>query len=312
MVIRKMNKNKLSVLLISVILLAGFTFAVIPASAYNDVIIVPRDYPTIQDAIIAANDGDTILVGPGEWYGGIVNKLVRIIGLKGAIIVDGPAYPQMPGMPDSDQHMGFYVEPEGSGSTISNLVFLGGPIEGTDFYFDMAVFARGADDVTIIKNKIYNCGQCITNWKGNNWVIIHNVIEGYSQVMGRVSGIVLGSQILGPGSPEGRECTGNLVAFNIIDADPEPSEYGSYGISIRGWMAPAYENKIIFNRIRITGSDTAAIRLYAQDWQGDIEYAKSLVCDNEIRLNNLLGSTNAFLIEPPELHEVNTISLNHQ
>ena len=51
------------------------------ASATSAVLLVPDQYLTIQSAINAAHNGDTILVGPGRYYEVVyVNKSVSIIG----------------------------------------------------------------------------------------------------------------------------------------------------------------------------------------------------------------------------------------
>ncbi len=51
----------------------------------NKPIIVPDDYPTIQDAINHSKDGDTILIREGIYYENIeVNKSLKIMGEKGA------------------------------------------------------------------------------------------------------------------------------------------------------------------------------------------------------------------------------------
>ncbi len=49
---------------LSIILLVLFLF---PLSSFNQVLIVPDDYPTIQSAINAAYGGDTVLVKPGVY-----------------------------------------------------------------------------------------------------------------------------------------------------------------------------------------------------------------------------------------------------
>ena len=46
----------------------------------SNTIIVPDDYSTIQEAINAANEGDTIFVHDGTYYRFTANKRVNIIG----------------------------------------------------------------------------------------------------------------------------------------------------------------------------------------------------------------------------------------
>ena len=44
-----------------------FTLAITTA-ALADIINVPGDYPTIESAVIAANNGDTVLIAAGTYY----------------------------------------------------------------------------------------------------------------------------------------------------------------------------------------------------------------------------------------------------
>jgi len=43
-------------------------------NAFANTIHVPEDYPTIQAAVIAAEAGDIIRVGPGQWCGARITK----------------------------------------------------------------------------------------------------------------------------------------------------------------------------------------------------------------------------------------------
>jgi len=64
-----------------------------PVSADLDVIYVPKDYPTIQEAIGHADSGDTIFVNTGTYYENlIVNKSVSLIAEDSdSAIIDGRA-----------------------------------------------------------------------------------------------------------------------------------------------------------------------------------------------------------------------------
>jgi hypothetical protein len=63
-------------------------------SAFAKVIHVPKDYPTISQAISAANNGDTILVDPGTYnesinFGGKAIKVASVKGPKKTVIDGG-------------------------------------------------------------------------------------------------------------------------------------------------------------------------------------------------------------------------------
>jgi len=66
-------------------------FNVEPVKSDPKTIIVPDDYPTIQEAINAANDGDTIYVKSGTYYENVVvNKSLSLLGEnKETTIIDG-------------------------------------------------------------------------------------------------------------------------------------------------------------------------------------------------------------------------------
>ncbi|HYC48492.1 MAG TPA: hypothetical protein VED01_23715, partial [Burkholderiales bacterium] len=56
----------------------------------GNILLVGASFPTIQEAIDAAADGDTILVGPGTYNENLlVNKEVTIIGTGGDVVIEG-------------------------------------------------------------------------------------------------------------------------------------------------------------------------------------------------------------------------------
>lgn len=82
---------KKAVLLIIFLLLAMLPTPFVTVKASPDIIYVPDDYPTIQEAVYNASLGDTIMVRAGTYYENlIVNQTVTLIGEnKATTIIDG-------------------------------------------------------------------------------------------------------------------------------------------------------------------------------------------------------------------------------
>lgn len=80
-----MKKTALALTLILALLFSAVAGARFVKPAMAETIIVPDDYPTIQDAINAANEGDTIFVRKGTYEGAenqtlMINKSISLIG----------------------------------------------------------------------------------------------------------------------------------------------------------------------------------------------------------------------------------------
>lgn len=289
-------------LLIILFVVSMFT-VVATVGARARIIRVPKDYPTIQEAINAASDGDTIRVGAGEWFGGIVNKSVRIIGMRGAVIVDGEPY-----APANPAHWGFFITPEGSGSTISRFTFRCEYIGDTGNYLFAAIFARKTDNVIVTRNKIYvgniPAAQLITNWDGNNWLIKHNVIITHESEVD-FAGIGIGSVWA-----YDRGAKDNVVVFNTIIADALSGSQAIWlHVRVNITAREVSDNKVAHNKVVITGPETSAIELSVR-YLGEGPMPSELLHDNIIMSNDLRGSTNPFVFDPPELEQFNTISRN--
>ena len=82
-------RKKLVVLILCVIALVSLSGLNIDVSAST--ITVPDDYPTIQEAINNAADGDTVFVKTGTYYEHVVvNKTVSLVGENSDMtIIDG-------------------------------------------------------------------------------------------------------------------------------------------------------------------------------------------------------------------------------
>lgn len=95
-----MKKVVSSVMLVLVLInILIYAFNVQPVKSESSTIIVPDDYPTIQEAIDHANEGDTIYVRAGVYYEHnfpeketaiIINKTVSLVGEdKSCTVIDG-------------------------------------------------------------------------------------------------------------------------------------------------------------------------------------------------------------------------------
>lgn len=78
-------RKTFALLLVLVLLTVYFALIPIPVNAAPRTITIPDDYPTIQDAINAANEGDTIFVKKGNYDERInqtvvINKKVSLVG----------------------------------------------------------------------------------------------------------------------------------------------------------------------------------------------------------------------------------------
>ena len=258
---------------------------------------VPGDFATIQDAIDSDDvvDGDTILVGPGDWFGAIVDKDVEIRGEGGAVIVDGPV--------SGVWEFGFRLSSGSDGATISHFTFQG---------LMLAIYGWGPDDVTVEHNKVYDTCQGITNWDGDNWVIKNNVIKGIA-VMNNGGGIAIcvGSQ--------GDDVSGNYIAQNKIVAYIP----GEFTFSVGGILLCTDErkvtpgivsdNKIVHNKVKITAEeheDCWAITLQLIPPTG--EEPIGTLRDNLVGFNDLRGSDIGISYYPDAetLEPINTISRN--
>jgi nitrous oxidase accessory protein NosD len=79
-------KSVFTVLLAVMLLLSPVAATAKPVAAQNDTINVPGDYPTIQQAIDAASDGDTIIVAAGSFKENVtVDKSLTLKGAQAGV-----------------------------------------------------------------------------------------------------------------------------------------------------------------------------------------------------------------------------------
>lgn len=139
---------------------------------------VPKDFPTIQDAVNNASPNDKIRVGHGEWCGATIDKPLDLFGEGGATIVGCVGSPNLLGY----LRIGFFLpNAAASGTTIRHFVFDGEGVSdalpsGNFDPLSFAIFSRDASDIIIEQNSILGTVQAITNTGGSGWTVGHNVI----------------------------------------------------------------------------------------------------------------------------------------
>ena len=291
------------------------------AEAKKVTLLVPDQYATIQAAVDAAMDGDTIRVGPGTYAGALVNNSVEIKGEAGETIInDGPDYRLGGTSPTYWLRTAFRIDDNSAdGAVISHMIIdcsVNNP--GTRSMF-FAVFARGADDVTVSHLIINGPVQAITNYHGNGWVISHNKINDIEAFGGGGIGILMGSG-------DGRPTTKNVVAHNTILSEslgvtpPNYSCPGLYLVSDRRWGrlgGKVTDNKLVHNTVDV------GRYAYACGWEIDdftAFYYPSQgydVTDNKIGFNDVRGCPYTAIYypdsdwgDPLDVKSVNIISRN--
>lgn len=220
-----------------------------------EVLRVPADYGTIQEAVNAASAGDQIRVSLGMWCGATVNKTLDLFGEGGATIIGCSSSPSL----SVSLRMGFFL-PDGSasGTTIRHFVFDGNGISNTNFDpLSFAVFARDAHNVVVEQNRILGTVQAITNTSGSGWTVNHNVIEGLTLFdcsfrCGGGDGIVFQERK----TAVSRQ-TDNVAMFNVISgAVPDNfSVFSMAGILVLGGQDGTV---VQANRIAIPNNTTAS------------------------------------------------------
>jgi hypothetical protein len=198
-----------------------------PPPPASGTIRVPQDYATIQKAIDAAGDGDTIVVGPGTYSGGIVisGKSITLISLYQATgdpsLVDETIIKG--GSP------GVRIDESAPNTTIAGFHFLGGE-DAVQFY------AQG--------------GRCLDNF------FDHTVNDAIS--FEDVGGVARGNRIVGAGD-DGVDV--DAASANVLIENNTISQVGDDGIEIRNQN---YHGSLVTHTIRgntIIGSEEDGIQL---------------------------------------------------
>ncbi len=194
---------------------------------------VPAGQPTIQGAINAASNGDTVLVAPGTYHENInfEGKAITVTSSGGPLVTtvngsgNGPVVQ--------------FVSGEGSGSVLSGFTITNGGAGGI-VVFNAAPMIRG--------NVITQNVAC--NWGGGIYVN-SNLFPGPSAVIegNQITENVVGNGCSGGGgggiavtSTGSTQITGNTISGNSVVAGDDGG-----GIYLFGVTTPIVENNVITN-----------------------------------------------------------------
>lgn len=259
---------------------------------------VPGDFETIQAAIDSDEvmPGDTIRVGPGNFYGAEVTKGVHIKGKGRAVIDDGPL------LADTFS-TGFWLLEGSDRASFSQLTF----------NVDLGLYSWDIDEVDVHHCRFNNNFQAITNWGGNYWQIQHNTITDISNGGAGIAIVVR--------SGRGTEAQYNVVTHNVISGmvtriDPEDHDI-SPGIFLGLFDSfPVTGNQILHNKVNLVSAEpdqkqTAGVAFidYRSEANPD-PAACDLLNDNTAAFNDLRGNDHSLYIAPPELADCNSFSKN--
>ena len=130
--------------------------------SFGEIIVVPTDYPTIQGAIDASSNGDTILIEPGTYYESGINisKSIDVVGLddKG-----GDIHVTIDAMEDTSA---IYIEASYAAISLYNLIITGGSgQEGGGVFVDSHVSTVTLENCRITGNTSTRGGGVYV-WRG--------------------------------------------------------------------------------------------------------------------------------------------------
>lgn len=291
--------------ILTILLFFGVFSVFVPAASAAGKVIwkVPGNFATIQAAIDSPSvkDGHTIQVGPGFYSGALVTKSVEIKGIGQTIINYGPIH-------GSGLIQGFRLLTGSAGATISNF----------EFQVDLAIMNGSAvDDVTVDHSTFINPVQAVSNWRGSNWVITHNEINGLRTRNGGGIGVLIGDYM-------GGVVEGNLVAHNKITGVlsmfvNEKGGYNGSGIVLyadfrwgRLGTAAMKNNHVTKNTVAMTSSNPTLVDIVAFEMTDSRNSALlvPVIFDNAIGFNDFRGTASQIVVTPENLWDWNIISRN--
>ena len=217
-----------------------------PALLLGSIIIVPIEYETIQGAIDASEDNDTLFVLPGEYveninFSGKAIKLFASGGIAPTVIDGGGEGPCV-----------VFTNGEGIRSVLAGFILTNGVATGDRY--GGGILIEGASPLVlmnaIVNNSAAEGGGGISASGGGASVIARNLIyENISEAIGggislyQCSGVIINNTIVGnvsagDGSAVNMPFTSGVQLFNNIMVANEAGN----GSAISGWQAQELNN----------------------------------------------------------------------
>lgn len=295
------SKSASSLAMITLLLMGGLTVLNGVVSVHTGSITVPDDYPTIQEAINAASEGDEIFVKAGSYPETVVvNKAVKLIGENretiisptqdgdGVIIVSSNV--QISGFTIRSERRGILIK--GNSCLISENSLTGSTING-------GIYVDGMSSCVIFNNSVVGSEEDGINLLGaeGNYIIA-NEING-NQFVGiflfaSSFNVVCGNEIddnwdtgvVIDVNSNSNEIINNNISRNGKSFNPYPMMWGA-GISMG---VTCYSNRISENVI--SESFNVGIRMY-------------YYCDHNLFYHNSFINNPVSLINDPEFPSMN-------
>jgi Fibronectin type III domain/Right handed beta helix region len=192
---------------------------------------VPTDYKTIQAAISAAANGDTIVVSPGT-YAEQINFLGKAITVQSA---QGPSGTIIDG--GSTGTVVTFNTSEGPGSVLQGFTIQ----HGFNQFFGGGIYVASASPTikgNVITNNVAGSGGAGIDLNNASPVIQGNSITNNSQIAGYSGGGGGGIELGGAAQIVGNTISGNTFSFGG-------------GLSVNNATTPTIENNIIQNNVAL-------------------------------------------------------------
>jgi len=244
-----------------------------PISAYALIIHIPADYPTIQQGIDAAANGDTVLVAPGEYEENpvIVDKNILLTSAEGPTNTHISGHASIRGFSVDTTcvlrgfRISMVVEDPYRNSYSLMSVYQGSPIIMGNIIEDNETTQSGAGVLSyvsgaIIRNNIirnnytFNRGGGIAAARVDTFFLHRNIIEGNI-----ITGNRAGWSACESGNAGGISAgAAAIVKYNLI-VDNETFRYGCQpeggGMRISATHKTVHNNTIVANSARMGSSD---------------------------------------------------------